>query len=62
MPPDLTEPSGEVQYVLDGGALLLRIPWERGSTYDEICQQYVSYIEKHYNQWWYLMAIYKFSV
>ena len=50
MPPDLTEPSGDVQYVLDGGALLHIIPWERGSTNDEICQQYVSYVAKHYNQ------------
>lgn len=50
MPPDFTEPSEDVQYVLDGGALLHIIPWERGSTYDEICQQYVFYVEKHYNQ------------
>ncbi len=25
-------PSGDVQYVLDGGALLHRVPWPRGST------------------------------
>ena len=50
MPPDLPEPSGDVQYVLDGGALLHRIPWERGSTYDEICQHYVCYVEKHYKR------------
>ena len=27
-------PSGDVQYVLDGGALLHRVPWPRGSTYE----------------------------
>lgn len=33
------EPIGDqVQYVLDGGALLYRIPWPRDSTYDSVCQ------------------------
>ena len=50
MPPDLPEPSGDVQYVLDGGALRHRITWECGSTYDEICRHYVCYVEKHYKR------------
>ena len=29
-----------IQYVLDGGALLLCIPWSCGSTYRDICHQY----------------------
>ena len=41
MPADIFIPPGDVQYVLDGGALLLRIIWNRGSTYNEICEQYV---------------------
>ena len=40
--------SGEVQYILDGGALIHRVPWSRGDTYGDICQQYVRYISKHY--------------
>ena len=29
-------PSGDVQYVLDGSALLHRVPWPRGSTYESV--------------------------
>ncbi len=32
----------------DGGALLHRIPWQRGSTYDTICQKYTDYVMHHY--------------
>ncbi|XP_076040893.1 uncharacterized protein LOC143025304 [Oratosquilla oratoria] len=43
------EPSGDqVQCVLDGGALLHRIPWPRGSTYDSVCQIYVRYVTQKY--------------
>ena len=27
--------------VLDGGALLHRLPWPQGSTYDSVCEMYV---------------------
>ncbi len=37
LPPDITGITGEVQYVLDGGALIQRIPWTHGSTYKDIC-------------------------
>ncbi len=50
MPSDIPAPSGDVQYILDEGALLHRMPWNRGSTYDEICQQYSRYVECHYGQ------------
>ena len=33
MPPDIPMSSGDIQYILDGGALLHRIPWNNGSTY-----------------------------
>ena len=50
MPPDIPNPSGDVQYILDGGALLHRIAWNRGSTYYDICQAYVKYVTSHYGR------------
>ena len=45
LPSDPAGPTGEVQYVLDGGALLHRIPWPRGfPTYRGICDLYCSYV------------------
>lgn len=41
-------PTGDVQYVLDGGALLHRLPWPRGSTFDGLCEQYVKYVTQKY--------------
>ena len=41
-------PSEELQYILDGGALLHRIPWISGSTWDEILQSYTQYVSKKY--------------
>lgn len=38
------------QYVLDGGALLQRIPWSIGSTYAYICHQYTQYVVKKYGK------------
>ena len=40
----LPGPSETVQYVLDGGALLHRIPWTRRATYDQIFEQYSAYV------------------
>ena len=34
-------PTGNVHFVLDGWALLHRVPWPRGITYDAICSFYV---------------------
>ena len=42
--------SGEVQFVLDGGSLLQRIPWTRGATYREICTVYTDYVVKKYGE------------
>ena len=42
------EPSGRVQYIIDGGALLHRIPWQRGSTYNSVCQLYVRHVTQKY--------------
>ena len=43
-----TVPSSNVQYILDGGALLYRLPWSRTTTYSEVCQMYVDYASKRY--------------
>ena len=46
---DATGPKGEVQYVLDGGSLLSRIPWPRGfPEYREICDVYCQYVTGKY--------------
>ena len=50
MPADIPVPSGNIQYTLDGGALLHRIPWNDGSTYEEIWQQNVTYVDHHYSK------------
>ena len=47
---DTPEVPGEVQFVLDGGSLLQRIPWTQGSTYGEICTVYVDYVTKKYGE------------
>ena len=36
--------------ILDGGALLQRIPWPQGKTYNELCAVYVTYVERRYGQ------------
>jgi len=46
----LPGPSGTVHYVLDGGALLHRVPWAKGATYDQICEQYSAYVTKKYRK------------
>ena len=40
--------SGDVQYVLDGGALVYRVPWPRGSTYESVSHLYVRYATQKY--------------
>ena len=37
-------------FVVDGGCLLHRIPWTRGSTLEHILQQYVQYVSKNFGQ------------
>ena len=41
-------PHNGIQYVLDGGALLQRIPWSCRSTYRDICHQYTEYVTRKY--------------
>ena len=39
MPDGVVGPEGQSQYVLDGGSLLHLIPWQCGTTYNDICGQ-----------------------
>lgn len=50
MPADTPVSTGNAQYILDGGALLHRVPWSKGDTYGDICQHYVKYVSKHYGK------------
>lgn len=43
-------PGGVVQYVLDGCALLHRLPWKPGQMYAEILTMYVTHVTKKYTQ------------
>ena len=47
---ELTSTDGRTAYVLDGGAILHCVPWQCGLTFHELCQLYVSYINKRYQQ------------
>ena len=44
-----TQPKGNVQHMLDGGALLHRVPWPRGSpTYKVVCDLHCIYVQRNY--------------
>ena len=46
-----TQPKGNVQYALDGGALLYRVPRPRGSpTYKVVCDLYCTYLQRKYGR------------
>ena len=40
--------TGQRQYVLDGGSLMHRIPWQRCTTYNDICCMYTNYVTRRY--------------
>ncbi|KAL9983208.1 hypothetical protein ACROYT_G005347 [Oculina patagonica] len=46
--PDVLSLPEDLCYLLDGGALLHRIPWPRGETYDTICSRYLTYVINKY--------------
>ena len=48
--PSQAQPSHSFKYVLDGGALLHRITWQIGDTYEKISQDYNNYVTKKYGQ------------
>ena len=41
-------PSTQVDFVIDGGALLQRVPWRLKESIDNICQMYVNYVVRRY--------------
>jgi len=45
-----TEPTGNDHYVLEGGALLQRIPWPRGLICSKILSLYVQHVTQRYSQ------------
>ncbi|GFR90590.1 hypothetical protein ElyMa_002571700 [Elysia marginata] len=51
MLPDLPQEVGallEHQHVIDGGSLLYRLAWPRGSTFERICSMYVDFVHRKY--------------
>ena len=48
-PEQISQPSQPL-YVLDGGALLHRIPWKHGTTFCDICSCYVHYVNQEYDR------------
>ena len=50
MPPDCKIPSKEVtgKHVIDGGALLHRVSWKKGSKFSAIATQYSNYVKRRY--------------
>ncbi len=48
IPPNVPGPTGDIHYVLDGGALLQSLSWKHGSTYGDICTQYTNYVSRKY--------------
>ena len=43
-------PKLDVHCIVDGGALLQRLPWRRGDLFETICQMYVDYVMRKYSQ------------
>ena len=42
------DPGGSAYFVIDGGALLRRVVWPRGVTYNAICLLYIQYMQRRY--------------
>ena len=47
---EVEAPQAGAKYVLDGGALLQRIPWEIKRTYKQISEAYVGFIKKNFGR------------
>ena len=37
-------------YIVDGGALIQRLPWRREDLFETICQMYVDYVMRKYSR------------
>ncbi|GFN80278.1 LOW QUALITY PROTEIN: hypothetical protein PoB_000678400 [Plakobranchus ocellatus] len=47
---DIVDETSDIEYVLDGGSLLHRIPWRRSDTFAAIGQTYVEYVQRMYTK------------
>ena len=45
-----SERNTQLHHVLDGGALIHRVKWQKGATYREIAKSYLSYVHQHYGR------------
>lgn len=41
-------PSENIKYILDGGSLLHRLPWPKGSSYTDLVEMYVNFVSRKY--------------
>ena len=48
--PDQVSLPRQAKYILDGGALLHRVPWMRGTSFASIVKSYLDYVMKHYGK------------
>lgn len=46
-PPGL-QSEGDLQYVLDGGSLLYKLPWQKGTTFQAVFESYGRYVVRRY--------------
>ena len=44
---DVVGPTGQSQCILYDGSLVHRIPWQRGTTYNDICRQCTKYVTRN---------------
>ena len=40
----------DCHYIIDGGTLLQRLPWQRGQSFDLLCDMYVRYVSRKYGR------------
>ncbi|KAL8570890.1 hypothetical protein ACOMHN_023563 [Nucella lapillus] len=47
---DTTLPNENITFVLDGGSLLHKLPWQRGSTYNQLAEMYAEFVARKYKK------------
>ena len=45
---ETTLPNENIHFVLDGGSLLHKLPWQRGSTYNQLAEMYAEFVAQKY--------------
>ena len=46
IPRDVVGPTGQSRYILYGGSMVHRIPWQRDTTYNDTCRQNTKYVTR----------------